>query len=33
MGADGVVAQGAPEEVANKKSSYTGRYLRDVLDG
>ena len=28
-----VVAQGAPETVANKKSSYTGRFLRDVLGG
>jgi excinuclease ABC subunit A len=28
-----VVAQGSPEKVANKKSSYTGRFLRDILDG
>ena len=28
-----VVAQGPPEKVANKKSSYTGRFLRDILDG
>ena len=28
-----VVAQGSPEKVANKKSSYTGRFLREILDG
>jgi excinuclease ABC subunit A len=28
-----VVAQGSPEKVANNKSSYTGRFLRDILDG
>ncbi|MCP4677645.1 MAG: hypothetical protein GY854_19440, partial [Deltaproteobacteria bacterium] len=28
-----VVAQGAPEKVADRKSSYTGRFLQDVLDG
>ena len=28
-----VVAQGTPEEVAQVKASYTGRYLAKVLSG
>ncbi len=27
-----IVAQGTPEQVAGVAASYTGRYLRDVLD-
>jgi excinuclease ABC subunit A len=26
-----VVARGTPEQVANNKNSYTGRYLKKVL--
>ena len=28
-----VVVQGSPEKVANEKSTYTGRFLRDIVDG
>lgn len=33
-GGDGggmIIAEGTPEEVAKKKGSYTGKYLKDIL--
>jgi excinuclease ABC subunit A len=35
LGPDGgrVVAQGSPDKVAKTKSSFTGQFLRDILDG
>jgi excinuclease ABC subunit A len=26
-----IVAEGTPEDVANKKGSYTGAFLKDIL--
>ena len=34
-GGDGggmVIAEGTPEQVADNKASYTGKYLKDMLD-